>query len=278
MLKARVLTALVLVPLVLGAILWLDTPLLAVLIGIPFVAGAWEWSRLSGFASLGSRIIYTGLTIFAMWYCYGWLSQPVILRDLFYLFFVLWMFALFWLAVTPVEEMLSNVTGSYLQAVIGGGLLIPSWLAMLGLHIKGGHGAHLLIAFLTIIWAADSGAYFVGKFMGVTRLAPVISPGKTLEGVYGGIILAVIMAYIMSISLGFSGVEHFQFIAVAMLGAVFSIVGDLFESVSKRSAGIKDSGRFFPGHGGAMDRIDGLTAAAPVYFLGLSWFPALLIG
>ncbi len=278
MLKARVLTALVLIPLVLAGIIWLSTSTLAVIIGLFIIVGAWEWSRLSGFTSLISRLAYVGIASLSMWHFYDWLSQPVQFRDLLYIVFVAWMFAFVWLTITPAEKMLSNAMNVYVRAFIGLGLLIPSWLAILALHTYADHGIWLLISLFILIWVADSGAYFAGKLMGITKLAPEISPGKTLEGVYGGLITTAIVSYILAIIIGFEGIERLQFISIAMLAAIFSIIGDLFESVAKRSVGVKDSGQIFPGHGGVMDRIDSLTAAAPIYFLGLSWFPHLLLG
>lgn len=275
MLKARVVTALVLIPLLLGSILWLETPVFAVLLGGFTLIGSWEWSRLSGFTSLVSRLAYVGITAIAMWSFYDWLHAPETLRYLLYLVFMVWIFIFVWLTISPVEKMLSNAFNVYLRAFVGLALLLPCWLAVLALHLDDGRGVSLLISLLVLIWVADSGAYFTGKFMGITRLAPQISPGKTLEGVYGGLAATAIVSYLLALLLGFEGIARFQFIAIAMMVAVFSIVGDLFESVAKRTVAVKDSGQLFPGHGGVMDRIDSLTAAAPIYVLALGWFPHL---
>jgi phosphatidate cytidylyltransferase len=123
-----------------------------------------------------------------------------------------------------------------------------------------------------MVWLADSGAYFAGRRWGRTRLAPVISPGKTWEGVLGGIVasaIAVLLAgYWYSRSLEWT----LTLVSVALLAVMFSIVGDLLESLMKRQAGIKDSGSIIPGHGGVLDRIDSLTAAAPMFLAGILWF------
>jgi len=154
--------------------------------------------------------------------------------------------------------------------------LIPAWLALLALHSFESQGAYIVLSLFILIGVADSGAYFAGRALGLTKLAPVISPGKTIEGVYGALVAGAVTAYLLGHLFDFSGIHLVSYISVALLCIVFSIVGDLFESVTKRSAGMKDSGSIFPGHGGVLDRIDSLTAAAPLYLLGLSWFPHLL--
>jgi phosphatidate cytidylyltransferase len=173
--------------------------------------------------------------------------------------------------------MLSNAVNVYLRGAIGLILLVPAWLALLFLHSVDSQGPYIVISLFVLIGVADSGAYFAGRSMGLTKLAPVISPGKTLEGVYGALVAGAITAFIIGHLFDYSGINLVSYISVALLCIVFSIVGDLFESVTKRSAGVKDSGSLFPGHGGVLDRIDSLTAAAPLYLLGLSWFPGLQV-
>jgi len=276
MLKDRVITAAILIPLLVAAILLLSTKSLSYLLGVFVLTGAWEWSRLSGFTSIISRLAYVGITFLLLMSSYEWLSQPQVLQDLMSLVFVCWLFAFVWLVITPADKILSNAVNVYVRGVVGLVLLIPTWLALLALHASGTQGSMLLLSLFVLIGVADSGAYFSGRLMGLTKLAPVISPGKTLEGVYGALVAGTIIAIIMGYLMGYSGDSLVSYIAVALLCIVFSIVGDLFESVAKRSAGVKDSGSVFPGHGGVMDRIDSLTAAAPLYFLGMSWFPGLL--
>jgi phosphatidate cytidylyltransferase len=246
MLKDRVITAAIIIPLLVTAILLLSTNYLAYVFGALIAIGAWEWSKLSGFTSLISRLAYVGVTIFVMVSSYDWISHHQFLRDILFLVFICWLFAFVWLTITPAEKMLSNAVNVYLRGAIGLILLVPA-------------------------------AYFAGRSMGLTKLAPVISPGKTLEGVYGALVAGAITAFIIGHLFDYSGINLVSYISVALLCIVFSIVGDLFESVTKRSAGVKDSGSLFPGHGGVLDRIDSLTAAAPLYLLGLSWFPGLQV-
>ena len=276
MLKHRVATAAVLIPIMVAAVLLLPVIQLAYLFGIFAVIAAWEWSRLSGFTSLVSRLAYVGIVILIMVNSYHWIHEFRFLRDILFLVFVGWLFTLVWLAITPAEEILSNAVNVYTRGLVGLLLLVPCWLALLSIHASGEHGPYRLLALFVLVGLADSGAYFTGKLMGVTKLAPLISPGKTLQGVYGALVISLLGALLIGYLFGFSGFNLWAYCGVALLSVVFSIVGDLFESVAKRSAGLKDSGSLFPGHGGVMDRIDGYTAAAPLYLLGLSWFPELL--
>jgi phosphatidate cytidylyltransferase len=207
---------------------------------------------------------------------YDWITQYKFLRDILFLIFIGWLFAFVWLVITPAEEILSNAINVYARGLIGVALLVPTWLSVLSLHSLQGHGPYLLLSLFAIIGVADSGAYFTGRLMGITRLAPDISPGKTVEGVYGGLVASLLISALIGWLFDFSGLAMAAFICVGLFCVIFSIVGDLFESVAKRSAGVKDSGCCLPGHGGVMDRIDSYTAAAPLYLLALSWFPQLL--
>jgi len=143
--------------------------------------------------------------------------------------------------------------------------MIPAWLALDFLYRL---EPALLLFMLVIVWAADIGAYFAGKRWGRVKLAPGISPGKTWEGVLGGMLLVLALAAVRGLVAGNNlGVLLPFCLAVALL----SIVGDLTVSIFKRNAGLKDSGKLFPGHGGLLDRIDSVTAAAPLFALGVSW-------
>ncbi len=276
MLKDRILTALVLIPLLLAVIIWLSTGRLAIFLGIIILVGGWEWSRLSGFAGVVPRLFYVGLLGVSMWYGYNWISQGDTILYVLYFSFVWWLLVFAWLTVTPVEKMLSSMVNTYFCSLIGFILLIPPWISLLWLHSLGSNGLYLLLSFFALMWAVDSGAYFTGNLAGITKLAPTISPGKSLEGVYGGLVAVIIVAFLLGCLLELNDIHLLQFISLALLGGVFSVAGDLLESVAKRSSRLKDSGSIFPGHGGVMDRIDGLTAAAPLYVLALGWFPALI--
>ena len=135
------------------------------------------------------------------------------------------------------------------------------------------HSVHYGYVFyiIALVAVADIGAYFSGKRFGKTKLAPNLSPGKTREGVYGALVLALLWAILGAAIGGHGGFDGLLFVVFSMLAAVMSVLGDLFESLIKREAGAKDSGTLLPGHGGVLDRIDGLLAALPVFALGLLW-------
>ena len=122
------------------------------------------------------------------------------------------------------------------------------------------------MSILLIVWAADVGAYFVGSFWGRVKLAPRVSPAKTWEGLIGGLLLVVVISYTSS---RFLEIPSGSFIAISIVAAVSSVIGDLTVSIFKRNVSMKDSGRFLPGHGGILDRIDSLVAAIPIFTLGL---------
>ncbi|MEM9056937.1 MAG: phosphatidate cytidylyltransferase, partial [Pseudomonadota bacterium] len=146
-------------------------------------------------------------------------------------------------------------------------VLVPAWVILVRVHASEVLGPGWLLFVFAVVWAADTGAYFVGKAFGHSRLAPRVSPGKTWEGVGGGLGLAGIVAAVGAWAFG---VPALPFIGICIATALVSIVGDLTVSMFKRHAGVKDSGRLFPGHGGILDRIDSITAAAPVFALGLA--------
>jgi len=276
MLKTRVITALILVPLLVCAVLLLPAHILAYIFGAFIVVAAWEWSRLSGFTSIVSRLAYIALAVFIMFSSYGWTARPDLLRYILYAVFVWWLFAFLWISIASAQRLLANAFNVYLRGAVGLVLLVPSWLALLALHMQADKGPYLLLSLFVIIWVADSGAYFSGRYFGATKLAPDISPGKTIEGVYGALFAALLVAILIAVLLDYNLSQVISFASVALFCTTFSIIGDLFESVAKRSAGIKDSGNIFPGHGGVMDRIDSLTAAGPLFLLALGWFPGLL--
>lgn len=257
MLRQRVITALVLGPLVILVVLAVPHTITAAVLSLLVVAGAWEWSAFPGFAQNSTRLAYVGLIalcLAAAWYV-GILNGQ---SDLMlYGAIAWWLLALLWIALAP-----ANVTRT--TAMIAGlFVLVPTWVALVRLHAE---GPQLLLFLLLLVVAADIGAYFAGRAFGKHKLAPKVSPGKTWEGVFGGLMAALLMAA--------AGVWWFQmstvpFMILCLVVAVASVVGDLTESLFKRHAGLKDSGSLLPGHGGVLDRVDSVTAAAPVFVIGL---------
>jgi phosphatidate cytidylyltransferase len=256
MLRLRIITALLLAPFVLAAIFFLPEKGMAVVLSILVAAGAWEWSAFAGLTRSSAKIGYVVAVlvgIAAVWFA-GPSSQAQIVL---YAAMVWWLAALCWVLIWP------GAVSSASAAVAGLLVLIPAWLALLRLHA---HDPRLMLFLLLLVVAADVGAYFAGRRFGRNKLAPRVSPGKTWEGVGGGIIGATIVAIIGALWLH---MPFLIFIGLCVLVVVASIVGDLTESLFKRHAGLKDSGTLLPGHGGVLDRVDSITAAAPVFLVGL---------
>jgi len=262
MLKQRVITALIIVPLVVLLVLCAPTWILALVAGLMVLVGSWEWSVLSGENTSILKISNTLITAVLLYLL--WLSRQeyLILWSVALAALIWWLFAFFWIFWWRREFY------SRMKFFCGMLTLIPSWLALVALHASQ-NGAVKLLFLLTLIWAADIGAYFVGKVFGKYKLAPKVSPGKTWEGVAGGT-LALLIVSLLGVWMVLPA-NGYPLILICLLTGWLSIVGDLSESLFKRQAGVKDSGRLFPGHGGVLDRVDSLTAALPAFWLGLAF-------
>jgi phosphatidate cytidylyltransferase len=268
-LKWRLISAAVLVPLVVYGVLRLSTPVFAVILGAILVAAIWEWSRLVPLANLTARILYS--LVIAGLLVLTWLAGPA--QWVFHLLIAAacwWLFALWWLN-HPTTCAGVSVPCTAFKLLAGVLVSVPPWAALVVLHARGADGPLLTLLLLVMIWLADSGAYFAGRRFGRHKLAPLISPGKTREGVYGGLLVSLLFAGIAGWFYSHSAAWTVSFVLAALPAMLFSVVGDLVESLMKRQSGIKDSGSIIPGHGGIFDRIDSLVAAAPVFLAGFLW-------
>lgn len=274
MLKLRLLTAALLIPLVVWGVLNLPRPQLAACLAVIAMAGAWEWSRLAGCRRVASRIV-SGLALLGIlagfWQIMpepGW-QQAYLSASL-----LLWLCALYLVRRYQLDRRV--LLPAFVWMLAGLIMLAATWLALLMLHQHTPHGPALLIYLLALIWTADSGAYFVGRSLGRTKLATRVSPGKTLEGVAGGLISVLLLALAAAIGyFGYQGKALLLFVLLSLMTALISVLGDLFESMIKRQSGHKDSSHLLPGHGGVLDRIDSLMAAAPCFTLGMLWLERL---
>ena len=261
MLKTRIITAAVLIALLLVVILWL--PPFATMIAMTAVvlAGAWEWSAFLRLQALPGRVLY----VFAVAACLPVLWQLTLLEPgrmlMLVTALVWWVLALLWVVFAPRRA------APWSAALAGLLALTPAWVALVRLRVDVPRGEQWLLFAMCLVWAADVGAYFAGRSFGRIKLAPQVSPGKTWEGVAGGLVFAGLVALW---GCYWFGVPVLPFLPLCLGVVAFSIVGDLTESLLKRFAGLKDSGTLFPGHGGVMDRIDILTSALPVLLLGLT--------
>ena len=258
MLITRIVTATCYGIVVTAAVLFLPTAGVAAVFGALWLAGAWEWA---GFARLGAggHVTYSVLFAAAM-AAVWWLPAGPVATWLLATALVFWLIACGGVLTFPRAFGLGFVIAS---GII---VLLPSWLLLVRLHARVPHGIGLAMTLLAIVWAADIGAYAFGRWLGRTKLAPAVSPGKTWEGMAGGLLLAGIVAGIAAVwlDLPVAGLA-----ALGVVTALVSVLGDLTQSMFKRNVGLKDSGRLLPGHGGVLDRIDSLTAAIPVFAGGL---------
>jgi CDP-diglyceride synthetase len=270
MLKWRVATAAVLGPLVVWAVIALSHVQLAAMLTLIVLLGAWEWAKLMGLRSTQSRLGYVILVSCALVGAGQLIDAPALFTGLLLIAGAWWLRACAWIVRYAQGTVLTQ--SSLLGRSIAGLLtLVPAWTALVALHAREPEGARYVLFLLLLIWTADIGAFFVGRQWGQTKLAPRISPGKTLEGVYGALLLGALLAGAGGGLLGMAMNALPWFVFLCLLTVIFSVIGDLYESMMKRISGVKDSGQLLPGHGGILDRIDSLTAAAPVFLLGLQW-------
>lgn len=284
MTKTRVLTALILAPFVIGAVLLAPTPWLVAIAAVVFLAALWEWFRLVEVDDTLARSVLL-LANLLMMAALVWASPTdsggslVLFKLASVLGVVWWLAAMLWLR-HPTFAADHDTHARVFKLAAGTLAVVPAWCALALIHasdpapsalpwVQQGH-LWLLVALL-VVWGADSGAYFAGRKFGKRKLAPVISPNKTVEGMVGGLATGVLVALLFAPLAGASMAELPLVALVALVTAVFSVFGDLFESLLKRHAGAKDSGTLLPGHGGVLDRVDSILAALPVFAVGKIW-------
>jgi len=260
-LKQRVLTAVVLVVILLGVMLGLPPMATVALITVLVLIGAWEWAAFIGKGTPAARAAYTALVaaaLIASLYFYS--LSPQFVSVTMTVAMVWWMVAFLWICLAPTRV---NPVSAGLAGLLA---LVPCWLALVYVTVAT-QSTYWVLFTLALVWAADTGAFFTGRWLGRVLLAPRVSPKKTWEGVVGGVLASALVAWLAATFL-FS-VNVWQFVLLCTAVAAVSIVGDLTESMLKRAVGLKDSGNVFPGHGGMLDRIDSVTAAAPALVFAL---------
>ena len=264
MLKQRIITALVMLPIALAGFFYLQGGAFALFIGAVVVVAAWEWARLAGFSSPLGRLLYAVAVAALITLVY----QVPALASVLLSVAVLW-WALATVLVMTYPRSSAVWSRQAVKALIGALILLPAWQGLVLLK-QWPQGNALIMAVMVLVWGADIGAYFAGKAFGRRKLAPAVSPGKSWEGLIGGLLASLLIALAAGVQQQWGA----DGLLLALFGAVvvvlMSVVGDLTESMFKRQAGIKDSSALLPGHGGFLDRIDSLTAAVPV-FAALLW-------
>ena len=276
MLATRILTAVVLIPAVMAA-LFLLPPLAWGCVALAIIAlASIEWGRLVGLSTPARNLFVAAMVVLgvalliapAAQFARGWPDAIVVA--------VCGLASLFWIFVAPPCVINRWPTqGKLAMIVIGLVVLAGAWMAIVQLQAR---SPWLVLAAMAIVWIADTAAYFAGRTFGKRKLAPAVSPGKSWEGVYGAWIAVAIYAIVLVRFAGDAGFA-FDVTALAMVAwllfvvalASISVVGDLFESLLKRQAGVKDSGTLLPGHGGILDRTDALLAAMPIAAVAAQW-------
>ena len=263
MLKERIITALILLPIVLWCVFGAgDSSAFKALAGALVLVGAWEWTALMKVENLPGRVAFVALV--AAGVVTAALPQAAPWHvPLYGLATGFWLIAL--RMVTGFPDSSRYWSKGIVLLPMGLLLLIPAWSGLVDLHQA---SPWWLMYLFLLVWGADTGAYFAGRALGKNKLAPAVSPGKTIEGMIGGLLLTMIIMTAVGFYRELTPLRFAAFAGLSLLTVLASVLGDLLESMVKRQAGVKDSGNIFPGHGGALDRIDSLTAAAPVFALG----------
>lgn len=292
MLLTRVLTALVLAIVVVLAVVELPVTIFSFFIALITLLGAWEWLILIDVDKLRDRLLFLlGLIIPMLGVTYWTVFLELLGQALEWPEIKDYSDALEWFVIAPVifwvltmilirqaaPQLLSMEFKPKLKCFIGWLVLLSAWMFLTKLRAYYGHG--MVLYFLLLIWTADVSAYFVGKKWGKVKLAPEISPGKTVQGMYGALASALVSALCLRLYYGLTPLEGDQsqlvvllsidMVMLSVLTVLISIYGDLFFSLVKRRKGVKDSGLLLPGHGGILDRVDSIVAAAPFFYAGI---------
>jgi phosphatidate cytidylyltransferase len=256
----RIVTAVLLAAVVVGVLMLLEPAVALPVIACVFLAAAWEWAGFAGDTSMIERVVYVVAIAATLAILWGLTQSAGGLQQMLWSTAAWWLAATLWLWVGPRRG------GPRAALLAGFFVLAPAAVALAHLVLIEPHGRQLLLFLVVLVAAADVGAYFGGRRFGRHKLAPFVSPGKTWEGLISGLCAAAIVAV--------GGAALFaipwpKWLALCLMVASVSVIGDLVESMFKRRAGLKDSGNLLPGHGGVLDRIDSLTAAGPLFLLGL---------
>ncbi|PHM79063.1 phosphatidate cytidylyltransferase [Xenorhabdus cabanillasii] len=274
MLKYRLLTTLILIPLVIAALFLLPPSGFGLVVIAVSALAAWEWGQFAGLLTQAKRVTLAVLCTVGLLVLQYSLADLNHLTEKPQIVYLLWAGMLWWAAAIvlviayPASASIwkSSVT---LRVLFGFLTIVPFYCGMMVLRTQGYenntyHGAWWLLYVMLLVWAADSGAYIFGRTLGKHKMAPKVSPGKTLEGLAGGLLTAALISWLFS---KFAPVPVMpeNLLLISAVVVIASVFGDLTESMFKRESGIKDSSQLIPGHGGVMDRVDSLTAAVPVF-------------
>jgi phosphatidate cytidylyltransferase len=282
MLLQRIITASILAALLALAVLNLSAEYLSLVLGVIILFAAWEWTDLAGINSLFKRVLFLLLMVVPILAIHFWTQILELISQTFdwtevrsYSGILEWLVippVLFWIIVMLLIRnaplgVLALQLKTWQKTLMGFFILMACWMFIA--RLRAFYGAEMTMYFMILIWLADICAYFAGSKFGKTKLSPDISPGKTVAGMYGALISSVVCAIALSLFYGFPFIITADFILLSAMTVLISIYGDLFISIAKRQRGVKDSGSLLPGHGGVLDRIDSIIAAAPLFYAGV---------
>lgn len=267
MLLQRLLTALIAIPIVLAAIIYMPPIYFSVVVGVFILIGAWEWSGFLSTTQKSLRAVYVVLVALGL-VTSAFLPETIMLM----IASLMWV----WVFIAIVEYQREKPAVGFqfpvVRGVAGFFILIATWDAVLTLRTHPSLGPAWLITVMLLVWGADIGAYFAGRFLGHRKLCSRVSPKKTWEGFAGGMVFSIAIAAVCGFYLSLSFSHYCALLAIAVITALFSVVGDLGVSLFKRMSDMKDSGAIFPGHGGMLDRLDSIAAATVIFVLGVLFF------
>ena len=255
-------------PAVLAGIFMLETPWFGLVWALALNIAAWEWLALSRVNSKPFQVLGLVGVNTILWFAWQYQTLELFAVSLLLTTSVVWLAVIMNLRGDPVPRLQqwSQARFRLLGLATGIVVIVPTWFALVLLHQA---TPWLVLNVFCLVWIADIGAYFSGRRWGKRKLAPNISPGKSWEGVYGALVATLFYAFVVSHWLDGALDRQFLFVVICLVTVAVSVYGDLLESVFKRVTGVKDSGRILPGHGGMMDRLDSITAAAPVFAVGM---------
>ena len=266
MLRERIVTAAALAALLLGSLLSGEQILFSLLLAVFVNLAAWEWAYLAGCRQVKSGILYSILVTLSLPLLYFSIPTP----------WIIWVILLgaIWWCMAAVMVLCYQAGGQPIPAsrrvcyLLGYFVFLPAWIGLVSLYPHR-QGPQLLLLFFGMIWLVDSAAFFAGRRWGKRKLASRVSPGKSWEGFIAGMLVSLLPALAFIVYANVSGRAGLGLMVLCIVSSVFSVMGDLFISMFKRHADVKDSSRLLPGHGGVLDRIDSITAAAPVFVSGI---------
>lgn len=260
----RILTAVVLIPVVLWIVLFSPEQVFVIALGLIVLIAGYEWAALSGIKS-PIKQCFLAVILLAIAFTVNALSATF-LQQLMSVSLFFWL-GLTLLIIALPSYLLTMKLSVPLMTLLGLAVINMIFISLYQLRFGFEQGPELLMYLLLLIWITDSGAYFAGRALGRHKLSPLISPGKSIEGVVGGLMSCLIFSFFAASYFAVNGRTFFMLMSLFV--AFISVYGDLFESLIKRRAKVKDSGNILPGHGGMLDRIDSLVAAGPVFLLSI---------